>query len=190
VLAQTNQQFQWLIRFDRNTLPAQLQRVQGVASNIKVIFDSFHQHIALDTDLIATTRLDNDDAIHVDFVDYVQGRNDGTQKVVDVKGYQLDIRNGKHDIYVGKYIETHRFPTPFITLMTPAVADFPLVLSHFHDKMGEHYPVDSCDLMYFLQIVHGENASNKIVGKKTTGKFDWDQFGLGEIAVSKVPGAM
>lgn len=183
VRAQHNQRFRWLLRFDPATPERYLARVRDLAANVEIVFEPFRQRIARDVsrgvDFLIMSRLDNDDALHVDFTRYVRSRLDGETKVVDVKGYQLDVRDGRRDVYVGKYIETHRKPTPFISLMTPASGDaFPMVDAHPHHDMGEHFPVDDSDLMYFLQIVHGRNASNKIVGRPFSGRLDLSQFGL------------
>lgn len=183
VRAQRDQRFRWLIRFDPTTPERYLSRVRRLGANVEVVFEPFRQRIARDVargaDFLIMSRLDNDDALHVDFTRYVRSRMDGETKLVDVKGYQLDVRDGRRVLYVGKYIETHRNPTPFISLMAPAAGGgFPMVDAHPHHNMGKYFPVDDSARMYFLQIIHGQNASNKIVGRPLADRVDLSRFGL------------
>ncbi len=107
ILSQTNQNFDWLLYFDSNTKEIYKNKIINLVSNhnnIKVLFvdamPSFMpellKNIAQETKdipYLITTRIDNDDSIHIDFINEVQKQfNQQEYRAIDfINGYSLQI---------------------------------------------------------------------------------------------------
>lgn len=127
VAAQTNTDFSWLIYFDVTTPQRYKSEIDALVkghANISVFYidgmASFYPeiraHIARYSKgkpYLITSRIDNDDTIHKDFIGEVQKRFDKQEyRVIDIiKGYSLQI---KPKVMLGK--KEHIF-NPFISLI-------------------------------------------------------------------------
>lgn len=127
VVGQTNQDFEWVLYFDTNTKDIYKNRIIDLVANhknIKVFFvdamPSFMPELlkyiaqqAKDIPYLITTRIDNDDSIHTDFINEVQKQfNQQEYRAIDfIKGYSLQIE----PIYIlGK---KEQLFNPFISLI-------------------------------------------------------------------------
>jgi hypothetical protein len=172
VINQKNKMFYWLIFFDIDTPDIFRKRIEKITRNydnfkplyidgIKSLNNSFIQFIIenLDDkdDFIITSRLDNDDSIHQDFVYTIQ--NLAIKKhetVIDLrKGYQIDISN---DIYECRNY-SNSF-NPFISLVESS-DKFNTVLSRMHrDWKNSNSIIVYENLPLWIEIVHKKNKLN------------------------------
>lgn len=125
---QSNQKFTWCIFFDINTPHEYKKRIDNISrsyNNFRAIFIDGMK--ALNTSLqkfitsnieeeqyIITSRLDNDDLIHRDFIDTIQMlSNPLEEKVIDLRsGYQVVIERENKEIR-----KAYNYFNPFISLV-------------------------------------------------------------------------
>lgn len=127
VVAQTNKNFTWLLYFDLTTPEKYQARINELVkdhANIEVFYiegmPAFYPEIkklierrSADKPYLITSRIDNDDTIHKDFINEVQKQFDSQDyRVIDIiEGYSLQI---KPTVMLGK--KEHIF-NPFISLI-------------------------------------------------------------------------
>lgn len=173
VINQKNKLFYWLIFFDIDTPNVFRERIEKLTCNydnfrpiyidgIKSLTNSFKQFIIenLDNkdDFIITSRMDNDDSIHQDFVDTIQ--NLAIKKhetVIDLrKGYQLDISNNVYE-----YRNYSNSFNPFISLVESS-DKFNTVLSRMHPdwKNSDSIIINEKSPLW-IEVIHKKNKLNR-----------------------------
>lgn len=113
------------------------------------------------SDWIITSRIDCDDYYNENFVKIIQDNFKGKQEILDVYGVQYDQIND--ELYTSG---RERPNSPFISLVERN-KDVKTVFYKPHTYMGDEFParfVGSEPL--YTQVIHDENISNKIIGKK------------------------
>lgn len=172
VKAQTNQDFDWLVLFDTDTPPeglAEFERIVAGYPNVKLGFlDVFtadklaelvKQNVRPGTDWVLTTRLDNDDGWHEQFVERVQAEvRPGTREFLNFStGYIVtDDRTYLYRHLSNAFIS---FSEPVEGLMTPFATN--------HELLAKLAPVRQiAGAPGFYQLVHGGNFSNKVRGTR------------------------
>ena len=171
VVNQSNQNFQWLIYFDDSTPTKYLDRIRSLTKghpNISIKTCAFWETPTIIKDVVAalvggtewiiTTRLDNDDGIHRDFVSMIHS---AAQERREFLNFPRGII-----LYSGKcYIYKHS-SNAFLSLVEPA--DQPRTAWCIaHTDAGQVAPVRQLpDTPAFLQVVHGKNVSNKPRGTR------------------------
>ncbi|MGO9428257.1 glycosyltransferase [Rhodoblastus sp.] len=173
VLAQTNQNFEWRIYFDRHTSPEHLERARrGIAGrdNIRLVLCDIYGSETAQEDLardlpeslewLVTTRFDNDDALHREFVERLHGEiRPGTMESLN---FPLGVVYGQGKTYLSR-----QESNAFISLSEPFVPDFRTVLAIRHEKMDSVAPVRNIDGgPAWMQVVHDRNVSNKLRGRR------------------------
>lgn len=174
VVGQTNKNFEWLLFFDTNTKEIYKKRILELVANqnnFKVFFvdamPSFKpellKYIAQenkDIPYLITTRIDNDDSIHVDFINEVQKQfNQQDYRAIDfIKGYSLQIE----PIYIlGK---KEQLFNPFISLIeknsNPKTA---FHQDHRYWKRDKEV-TQLGEKRLWLSIIHQRNKINKFDG--------------------------
>jgi len=173
VANQSIKNFYWLIFFDVRTPDIFKKRIEKYTNdfqNFKVIYIdgikslkySFKQIIMEsleeDDDFIITSRLDNDDSIHHDFVYIIQ--NLAIKKhetIIDLRrGYQLDISSNIYEYrnYYNKF-------NPFISLVE-STSNFQTVFSRMHHEWKNATSVIvNSNLPLWIEIVHKRNKFNR-----------------------------
>ena len=173
VANQSIKNFYWLIFFDVSTPDIFKKRIEKYTNdfqNFKVIYIdgikslkySFKQIIMEsleeDDDFIITSRLDNDDSIHHDFVYIIQ--NLAIKKhetIIDLRrGYQLDISSNIYEYrnYYNKF-------NPFISLVE-STSNFQTVFSRMHHEWKNATSVIvNSNLPLWIEIVHKRNKFNR-----------------------------
>ncbi len=173
VLAQTNQDFEWHIYFDRQTSPEHLARARrGIAGrdNIKLMLCDIYGSETVQEDLardlpkslawLVTTRFDNDDALHRDFVDRLH--KEVSTSTMESLNFPLGVVYGQGKTYLSR-----QESNAFISLSEPFVREFRTVLATRHEKMGGVAPVKNIDGgPAWMQVVHDGNVSNKLRGRR------------------------
>jgi hypothetical protein len=171
LIAQTEQNFIWLIFFDEATpepfrqrvldLPARHPPIRPVFCKtlpLSLVKDSIRSAITGQPDWLLTSRVDNDDGLHPGFVAALQ-KGQSLQQA-EVLNFPLGI------IVKGDRAYRRRDESnAFISLSEP-LDDFESVYSITrHIYAGESYPLKQLveDPMW-LQVIHASNISNRVRG--------------------------
>lgn len=178
IYAQTNQNFTWLILFSDKTEEVYRKKIAAYCERLPNLIPLFlDDAFALRwRDFIAyyimndlkepygiTTRLDNDDALNITYVERVQ-------KLVTEKKLEKAFLAFPYGL---RYSTRHKIafksePIPFnhyISLVLPNDNNFKLVFFCDHTKLeetGYQVVVDWEEKMMWLEVVHSTNAVNKI----------------------------
>jgi hypothetical protein len=173
VQAQSNQNFNWLVFFDANTPPAFKDKIAQYANwqNFKPIYvdavlpygqfpnymrDFVNQYITEGCEYLITTWLDNDDAIHQDYIQMIQDNfsEQESETLNFVFGYQLSA--GK--LYLDFELANH-----FMSLVERYQPDtFNTVLCRPHKQLYE-VATSAKKLLcqpVWLEVVHDSNVMN------------------------------
>lgn len=174
VAAQTRRDFEWIIYFDEETPDEFKARVE----DLRAIFPftpyycglfgpegtprSIQECFAPQTDLVLTTRLDNDDAIAKDFVERLR-------EEVRLNGYArafYNFRNGLTRRDGAVYHLSHDC-NPFFSLLEDTEGDLTTAKNVLHMEIAEHGEVIQIEgAPAWMQVVHGKNVSNRIKGSR------------------------
>lgn len=173
VKQQTNQNFIWLVCFDTQTPLAFQQRISELSiayPNFKPIYinGNLHFHEAIKKSInsflkennthIITTRLDNDDAIHKDFISSIQKAfqpKDGL--VIDlVKGFQLIKKKSPKDDAIRQMNSEFN---PFVSVIENK-ANYKTVLSRTHQLWETQPHIKLSNKRLWMQVIHEQNISN------------------------------
>ena len=171
VIAQSNQTFEWLIYFDSTTPDTYLDKIRTLTSQYKnvsvVLCDVWRAEKVLqdisaraddDTRWIVTTRLDNDDGLHRDFVSNLHTQIEE----------QREFLNYPHGIvfYSRKFYLYRHLSNAFLSLVEPL--DHAIgVWSVAHEQAERLAPIRQLsDWPAFLQVIHDKNVSNKPRGRR------------------------
>lgn len=175
--AQTRQDFRWLVFCDPSTdrecidaLRVHSKSVRG----LEIVFadsglfdhlgDRVREAVSPSADVVLTTRLDSDDALHVDAVrilaEYAQDFAETTLPSLVVnfpRGYQLDTV--KRRLYERYYLRS-----PFLTLIEHKRArPLDTVLLKQHTQVSNHVLThQDISIVGWLQVIHGSNVANRI----------------------------
>ena len=167
---QTNKNFKWLIYFDNSTsdfFKNEIQKIIQNHSNILVFYiegmpefnSSILKYISENTKdkpYLITSRIDNDDCIHKDFINEVQQKfnNQDFMAFDFIKGYTLQV---EPKILLGK--KEHIF-NPFISLIEKN--ENPKTVWHYVHNMWKKEPrvTQVTDKRIWMSIIHEKNKVN------------------------------
>ena len=187
---QVNQNFTWLIFYDINTPESFKSRITRLAreyANMQPVFiasgKEFRQSIiatlkASITDqfqFIITSRIDNDDLIHKDFIQTVQRLFEPIHNHVIVPriGYQLIVDKGKCEVL--KFKDNFN---PFISLIESA-SDIQSVFSKDHREWKSAASVTNYeDTRLWMALIHKNNKYNMRKRLKGIYSLDSNDFGI------------
>ena len=180
---QTNKNFKWLIYFDNSTsdfFKNEIQKIIQNHSNILVFYiegmpefkSSILKYISENTKdkpYLITSRIDNDDCIHKDFINEVQQKfnNQDFMAFDFIKGYTLQV---EPKILLGK--KEHIF-NPFISLIEKN--ENPKTVWHYVHNMWKKEPrvTQVTDKRIWMSIIHKKNKVNEFDGY---GIIDWNSI--------------
>ena len=174
VRAQTASDFRWLVYFDPQTPEPFMSRARallaGVPQATLVTIEAFDRElwmppilgaIPADAGRVITTRLDNDDALHREFLERVQaaaGAADAPRFLNLPAGFTL--RDGR------LYVVRDR-SNAFLSLLEDASGAIETVWVKPHTEAADFAPVAQVDAPpAWLQVIHGENVSNRVRGRR------------------------
>jgi len=171
VIGQSSSNFVWWLYFDEATPPEYIARIERSIAG--------HPHIAIkrcklwetttlhadinaviepSSEWVLTTRFDNDDGLHRDFIATLHRQ----------AAPRRELLNFPHGVLLfgGKsYFYTHP-SNAFLSFMEPA-ADFQTIWNVAHESAGLIAPIRQMPPEPgFLQVVHGGNVSNKPRGRR------------------------
>ncbi|WP_369996273.1 glycosyltransferase [Winogradskyella sp.] len=183
VASQTNTDFQWLLFFDQTTdddfkqeLEALLEPYPHFKSFYVDGMDAFHPSIkayvsedSKDNSHIITSRIDNDDCIHRDYIDSIQQQFKSQDfMAIDVlKGYSLQI---SPEIMLGK--KEHIF-NPFISLIEKNEAPKTVWFSDHNMWKKESRRIEIANKRLWMSIIHEKNKVNEFDGYDNV---DWHKI--------------
>lgn len=175
---QVNQNFSWVVFFDIGTPSAYRQKIEQLSNNydnlfpiyidgIKPLRSSLKQfikgHLDKDDDFIITSRMDNDDVIHRDFIDTIQRmakKDNGL--VLDLrKGIQMNISNNFYEVR-----NHYTYFNAFVSLVENSF-DFNTVMHRMHQdwKDAKSIVVDDSKALW-IELIHNKNKLNSVNLKK------------------------
>ena len=172
VKSQKNQKFKWLIFLDKNT-PSEYKEkissynyhnlipfyIDGMESFLPSIKDKIKELNV--SDFIITSRLDNDDSLHCDYVDTVQSEfNKQKFMAIDIiDGYGMQIGNA---VKLGKMRHLYN---PYISLIESTANNFETVWFRGHTYWKFEDRITRVkEKRSWLTIIHKENKKNKFRG--------------------------
>ncbi|MBX2848863.1 MAG: putative rhamnosyl transferase [Acidiferrobacterales bacterium] len=176
---QTNQRFKWFIYFDQNTpepFRSRAINIENAYSNITLFWvgslslkDINEQILGLkvrDTSKVLTTRLDNDDALNKHFIATLQ--NQANLSTDDsLRAGKAVILNFTHGLVLcEKRTYSHSDSSnAFASMLEPLSENLQTIWRRQHNRLsliGEFVQIDKPDM--WMQVVHGNNVSNRIKG--------------------------
>lgn len=179
---QTTQAFDWLVFFDRRTPTEVRDQVDDLARRFHfqpiwaakefsapLAGDEVVQRVG-DARFVITTRLDNDDALHSQFVARVQSQFRACPAYLNFPfGCQLVSGNFYLRIYLG---------SPFLSRIE-AAQDIRTVYEAEHWRPEKHRPAQLWTARpAWLQVVHGRNVANEVRGIWTRADQLTEAFGV------------
>ncbi|MFN3968548.1 glycosyltransferase [Flavobacterium sp.] len=183
IVAQTNQNFEWLLYFDITTPEKYKNRMTELIQNqpnFKVFYingmpkfyDELKKYISAIPNkkpYLITSRIDNDDAVHKDFINEVQLQFDHQEYLVldIIKGYSLQIRP---TVMLGK--KEHIF-NPFMSLIEKN--DDPKTIWYYHHNMWkkETRIKQLTHKRLWIAVIHEKNKVNNFNGYDNV---KWDKL--------------
>lgn len=198
VLNQTNKNFKWLIFFDSNTAEKYKRQIfdlvehndfiyiyfiNGMLEFNKRIQEAIHT-LRNSSPYVISTRLDNDDLIHKNFIGTIQSL------FVEVPETLIDLRRGYQLSLEGKRIELRHFYdefTHFISLIEYG-NDIKSVFSReLQNWRGKKEIIIEDTNALFIEIVHGGNLVNSIFKfQPFVFRFNPNNFGLTSADIRKL----
>ncbi len=181
VMAQTNQNFNWLLYFDTTTSEnnrAQISALVAPFPRIEVFYidgmprlvDSIKEYVTANckTDYIITSRIDNDDSISKYFIDEVQKNfNKQDFHAIDfISGYTLNIK----PCMIGK--KEHIF-NPFISLIEKNVSPKTVWFNDHNHWKKESRITQIQDKRVWMSVIHEKNKVNEFDGY---GNIPWSKL--------------
>jgi hypothetical protein len=188
---QTNQNFRWCIFFDINTPIFFKNKIINIANDypiIKIFFLDSNDELLCDlksfiqkntsrnTEFIITTRLDNDDLLHKEFISTVQKLFQPIHNlIIDLRsGYQVSIENG--NIEIRDYENSFN---PFISLIEKS-QELKTVMSRMHkdwENIGTNVIYKTKRL--WIELTHKNNLINsRNLSLVHSAKFDPNDFAI------------
>ena len=165
--AQTNKNFTWVIQ----TNPFH-EHLFEPFNNIDVVFTQTPKQIPfqIPTDHLITTRLDNDDAFHQDFIKSIQEKfiENQSTRIIDGPGHRYISKTKEVYTYYNRYHK--KTPSPFSTLVSP-FKDKLTVWCEQHGRLARRFEVQFHNEKLWLQHIHDHNKLMTGVGEK---KIDLD----------------
>ncbi|PWJ12892.1 glycosyltransferase [Jannaschia seohaensis] len=172
VAAQTETGFAWIVYFDRDTPPVFRARIEAARRIIPFVpyytglfrsegWPRSIRETIPEADWLLTTHLDNDDALSSDHVARLRA-------AVDARPRRAGSFNGLHGLVrAGHRLYALRHPTnAFFSLLEPWDAAMRTCQDIGHMRIRRFGPVTQIPgPPGWLQVVHGENVSNKPRGR-------------------------
>jgi len=182
---QTNKNFTWLIVFDPATPQETIIDIIINTGALALMGDNFRStcinYIEKDLDgesVIITSRMDNDDALHKNFISHVQD----WYKIRKRTGVVTFPKGWIYHHQKGKLFHVRYNNNPFLTLIEKrGPKDVKTILAHRHTKVVNmfHLWKIETDAHMWTQVIHGENLANYCRGDRSNmSQFTPGDYGL------------
>lgn len=159
VSKQTNIDFEWVF-FSNKELDIDFK---NKSFHTLSSYKEYKKELEKDYEYIIETRLDNDDVISPDVINFIQEAFESNHEqfeefVIELKGYRYDLRN---DTFYQDKMYNDKFSSPFLSLVSK-LGRGKYVFDYVHGQMCREYPtVFSLDRMW-VQMIH---SSNKLMNQ-------------------------
>lgn len=192
VINQTNKNFEWVILFSDNTpkkFKGRISELTDQNSFIHIIYvkDDEDSMVLLNNyimkkkcDWIITSRVDNDDALALTFIDsiqlYVQKHQMEKYALIFNDGYQYEEKTG--------VMARYHFPKNHFSSLVSQYQPHPdNILNYGHMDIDKKVSLNEVNTVHpnWLEIVHDTNVSNRmhfLLKDIVTGKNEFEQFGI------------
>jgi hypothetical protein len=175
--AQSATDFRWLVYCDESTdesCLARLRDMREICPQLELTITGPRRHpirligslIEPDTDVLLTTRIDSDDAMHVDMLAAVQ---EYAEPFADSRHEELLInfpRGYKLDAAAGRAYHSYMDNSPFHSLAERPGPRPQSVMSGNHSLLHQKYPThQDHSIPGWLQVVYGGNIRNNITNR-------------------------
>lgn len=192
VLAQSDQDFEWIILFSDNTpekFKEKASKIKGNGCKVTCLYvsDETDYLDVLNEYLVnkgyqwyITSRVDNDDAIEIDYIRDVKKKILSEGKTVKVLSFNNGIQYEERTGFLTRY----PFPSNhFTSMLSPWSNRIDNIISHGHMEIAEEYPVININnsVEMWLEVVHESNVTNRMHFKKGNRITDikiFDKYGL------------
>lgn len=187
VINQSSQNFIWLIYFQKETHTDFKEKIQKITENIPNIIIKYISGLEIMKDTvindisklsngskyIITSRLDNDDSIHKDYVSCIQSKfNNQDFCVVDaINGYRLQIKP------YPMLISVKQRSNPFVSIIEKNT-HIRTVLERMHTDWKKEKIIITLKKFLWIQIIHENNLKNKFQGAFCTNILKILDFGI------------
>lgn len=184
VKGQTCADFTWLVFFDEHTPDRYKELISDYQKrlpsftpvfvstwNTEVVHSAIRRYLS--KDFLLTTRLDNDDAIHKDFVSTLRDQD-------HEEGVYYNFSDGL-TFNKGVAFSHKDLSNAFLSYFEKSDG-FQGVWKYAHPDVIQKFQVQQLKLEYaWLQVIHGTNVSNKVRGKMVTPGV-WDGYYPAEVS--------
>lgn len=181
---QTNKNFRWLVFVDSESPEWFLSEIFGLSAGsfeVVPVAGAFNKSFVaaavatrLTSPFLITTRVDNDDAIATDFVEAVQA-------CFDFQDFEfINLVNGIQFSSNRAYLRPYT-KNPFLSLVEHVESRAPsTVYVEHHYRVQEKGPIRNVRTSHpmWLQVIHGGNVLNEIVGLRVPGSLVAPYFGV------------
>lgn len=174
MIGQTNQDFIWLVLFSDQTPDEYKKIINKIKEKCRVFLPcfltddeayDFNKYLSdilnsYDADNFITTRIDNDDAISIKFVEKLQAyciKEEINHAVLSFsKGIQFTIKS--NTLAKQTYLTNH-----FTTLVAPKMQNNKTIISVQHGLLAKEYKIIEMDEQnpMWLEVIHETNYANK-----------------------------
>lgn len=197
VIAQSNKNFSWLLYFDSDTKEHFKKRILTLTENYQNIMVFFIDGMDVfvfsvkefirsqaKKEYLITSRIDNDDCIHIDFINEIQKQFQSQEYMaIDIiSGYTLQI---EPSCILGK--KEHIF-NPFISLIEKNIAPTTIWSNDHNLWKKEKNVLQVKNQRLWMSIIHGKNKVNEFNGY---GNVDWltikEYFIIAESISNSIP---
>jgi hypothetical protein len=178
MLGQTSQDFTWLVFCDPVTPPGVIERLRALSDKITIAdcraytsvrgkapddLRDLDKFVAPGSEVVITTRLDSDDALHRSAIELVQRHAAPFKDSVDPVllhsfplGCKLDI--GDRRLYRTRYQQN-----AFLSLLERAGNNVEGVMIDSHTRLEKRCPLTrDFSILGWMQVLHGTNVSNSL----------------------------
>ena len=214
VAAQSDKNFYWFCMFDIDTpniyrnqieaykkiapqiVPLFMTQDEAIKDDDKYLKDQIKKRLDADDKVLVTSQLDNDDAIHSDFVKDINNlaKNESAQDAFYVFKYGYQYYT-EADFLLKIYYPNNHFPAR----MEKDLTDFKLVLSIRHSHLRKKslrekikiVKVDDKHKPLWVEVIHSKNVSNDVrltfrpkeffhftKFRSLLPNFSWNEFGI------------
>jgi hypothetical protein len=185
VKAQSCKNFEWMIVCDPATPDAWLKKIREVSEATVLTGDNWRrtsieyiENNLTDEDRVITSRCDNDDALHKDYIKTIQDwfeRKQRTGVVTFPKGWVWN--EGKNKLHHCRYVKNH-----FLTFIEKrGKKPVKTVLRTRHTALTDTFKTFKIETSFhaWLEVIHSDNMANYSRGQRSdSGKLVMGDYGL------------
>lgn len=172
VMGQSDQNFTWLLTCDPET-PQEFKDIlrQYVRDDIIFIglfgsgrfFSDVIRRVSKGADILIISNVDNDDALHVDYIEHVHSSLLKEFLSVDVNPWLVNMRKGYIlDMVNNKLYSREMHNCPFLTLFQWYKDGTPFFRLANHSTLYMKYTTKQDNTLGWLQVIHDRNVHNHV----------------------------